>query len=343
MSPSSTRARIRSSPSNPIPGETRPRSGTGRLSRSSSPIPTATRTRFSCARCGSGRPRATISGASSDPMPRPPTTAAPRAVAAKHRAAAVAACSAGCSIDPVPRQRARRRGSRIGASRRRRHRRPEGPRARRARRASARHHRRVRQAGRRPRAGQRHHRRSAARRRRRSRRRAARPPRSASITSSSASFPAAMRNAASKRLAADTRQAAPHSRAVRRRHARLRRRRARGAGSARMASCSTPLGKSAGSLARAHLLHGPRRPHRRRQGQGLMVGLAGSLQARHVPSLLALAARSARLSRRALHRRRPQRMPLDPDRLARHPGPDPGTAAHFHEPNVAERVPQALC
>ena len=41
-------------------------------------------------------------------------------------------------------------------------------------------------------------------------------------------------------------------------------------------------------LARAHVLHGPRRRIAAAKAEGLIVGLAGSLQARHVPSLLAL-------------------------------------------------------
>ena len=109
------------SPSSRMPGAPRRRSGTGRPSRSSSPIPTAIRTRFSSARCGRERPSpATISGASSAPRLRP-KAAAPRAVVAAAavavaEAAVAAACSTGCSGDPVPRQRARRRGSRTGAS-----------------------------------------------------------------------------------------------------------------------------------------------------------------------------------------------------------------------------------
>ena len=51
------------------------------------------------------------------------------------RAEAVAACSIGCSGDPVSRQRARRRGSRARDRRRRRHRRSERSRPRRAWRA----------------------------------------------------------------------------------------------------------------------------------------------------------------------------------------------------------------
>ena len=133
-----------------------------------------------------------------------PTAAARRAAAAvERRAAAVAACSTGCSGDPVPRQRARRRGSRIGASRRRRHRRSEGSRrkGRSARlppdtiAACVRH-----VAG--PRAGQRHHRRSPSRRRQRPRRRTGDRFARRRLRQARASSPAAMRNAASSGLRA---------------------------------------------------------------------------------------------------------------------------------------------
>ncbi len=66
------------------------------------------------------------------------------------------------------------------------------------------------------------------------------------------------------------------------------------------------MGKRAGSLPEHMSFMGLADRIAAAKAEGLIVGLAGSLQARHVPSLLALAARSARLSRRALPWRRPR-------------------------------------
>jgi uncharacterized protein (UPF0264 family) len=78
------------------------------------------------------------------------------------------------------------------------------------------------------------------------------------------------------------------------------------------------------------------------KAEGLIVGLAGSLQARHVPSLLALQPDLLGF-RGALCIGGDRAMPLDSDRLAGIRALVPERPRIFHEPNVAERIPQALC
>jgi uncharacterized protein (UPF0264 family) len=78
------------------------------------------------------------------------------------------------------------------------------------------------------------------------------------------------------------------------------------------------------------------------KAEGLIVGLAGSLQARHVPSLLALQPDLLGF-RGALCRGGDRAMPLDSDRLACVRALIPERPRIFHEPHVAERIPHALC
>ena len=214
------------------------------------------------------------------------------------------------------------------------------PDARGARRPSARHHRRLRQAGRRPRAGQRHHRRSAARRRRRSRRHtqdrlARRRLRQARH------LPRRDAERCLKRLAGDTGKlrvilvlfadAMPDFDAV--------------ALAARIGAHGVmfdTMGKRAGSLPEHMSFMGLADRIAAAKAEGLIVGLAGSLQARHVPSLLALQPDLLGF-RGALCHGGDRAMPLDSDRLAGIRALIPERPRIFHEPNVAERIPQALC
>ena len=78
------------------------------------------------------------------------------------------------------------------------------------------------------------------------------------------------------------------------------------------------------------------------KAEGLIVGLAGALKARHVPSLVALQPDLLGF-RGALCRDGDRSYPLDPDRLAGVRALIPERPRIFHEPNVAGRVPQALC
>jgi dihydroneopterin aldolase len=78
------------------------------------------------------------------------------------------------------------------------------------------------------------------------------------------------------------------------------------------------------------------------KAEGLIVGLAGSLQARHVPSLVALQPDLLGF-RGALCHGGDRTLPLDPGRLAAIRALIPERPRIFHEPNVADRVPQALC
>ncbi|MGA7456930.1 MAG: (5-formylfuran-3-yl)methyl phosphate synthase [Methyloceanibacter sp.] len=75
---------------------------------------------------------------------------------------------------------------------------------------------------------------------------------------------------------------------------------------------------------------------------GLIVGLAGSLQARHVPSLLALQPDLLGF-RGALCQGGDRAKPLDPERLAGVRALIPERPRIFHEPKEAEHIPQALC
>ncbi|MGZ8399880.1 MAG: (5-formylfuran-3-yl)methyl phosphate synthase [Methyloceanibacter sp.] len=78
------------------------------------------------------------------------------------------------------------------------------------------------------------------------------------------------------------------------------------------------------------------------KAEGLIVGLAGSLQARHVPSLVALQPDLLGF-RGALCEQGDRTLPLDPQRLAGVRSLIPERPRVFHEPNVADRIPQALC
>ena len=78
------------------------------------------------------------------------------------------------------------------------------------------------------------------------------------------------------------------------------------------------------------------------KAEGLIVGLAGSLQARHVPSLVALQPDLLGF-RGALCHGGDRAMPLDPGRLAGIRALIPERPRIFHEPNVTESIPQALC
>ncbi len=78
------------------------------------------------------------------------------------------------------------------------------------------------------------------------------------------------------------------------------------------------------------------------KAEGLIVGLAGALQARHVPSLLALQPDLIGF-RGALCQGGDRAMQLDSERLAAIRALIPERPRIFHEPSVAERVPQALC
>ena len=88
------------------------------------------------------------------------------------------------------------------------------------------------------------------------------------------------------------------------------------------------MGKRAGSLPEHMSFMGLAGRIAAAKAEGLIVGLAGSLQARHVPSLLALQPDLLGF-RGALCHGGDRAMPLDSDRLAGDQGPDPGTAAHF--------------
>jgi uncharacterized protein (UPF0264 family) len=78
------------------------------------------------------------------------------------------------------------------------------------------------------------------------------------------------------------------------------------------------------------------------KAEGLIVGLAGSLQARHVPSLIALQPDLLGF-RGALCRDGDRVKPLDADRLASIRALIPERPRIFHAPNLADRIPQALC
>jgi (5-formylfuran-3-yl)methyl phosphate synthase len=78
------------------------------------------------------------------------------------------------------------------------------------------------------------------------------------------------------------------------------------------------------------------------KAQGLIAGLAGALQARHVPSLVTLQPDLIGF-RGALCQNGDRAMPLDPERLAAIRALIPERPRIFHEPHEAERIPQALC
>jgi (5-formylfuran-3-yl)methyl phosphate synthase len=102
------------------------------------------------------------------------------------------------------------------------------------------------------------------------------------------------------------------------------------------------LGKRAGSLPDHMSYMGLADCIAAAKAEGLIVGLAGALQARHVPSLVALQPDLLGF-RGALCHGGDRAMPLDPERLAAIRALIPERPRIFHEPNEAERVPQALC
>jgi dihydroneopterin aldolase len=78
------------------------------------------------------------------------------------------------------------------------------------------------------------------------------------------------------------------------------------------------------------------------KADGMVVGLAGSLTARHVPSLLALAPDLLGF-RGALCPAGDRAQALDEERLASIRALIPERPRIFHEPNLADLAPQALC
>jgi uncharacterized protein (UPF0264 family) len=102
------------------------------------------------------------------------------------------------------------------------------------------------------------------------------------------------------------------------------------------------MGKRAGSLPEHMSFMGLADRIASAKAEGLIVGLAGSLQARHVPSLVALQPDLLGF-RGALCHGGDRAMPLDPERLAGVRALIPERPRIFHEPNVAESIPQALC
>jgi dihydroneopterin aldolase len=78
------------------------------------------------------------------------------------------------------------------------------------------------------------------------------------------------------------------------------------------------------------------------KAEGLVVGLAGSLTARQVPSLLALQPDLLGF-RGALCRTGDRAQGLDADRLAAIRASIPERPRIFHEPDLADHAPQALC
>jgi dihydroneopterin aldolase len=102
------------------------------------------------------------------------------------------------------------------------------------------------------------------------------------------------------------------------------------------------MGKSAGSLT-DHLSYMSLAGHiADAKAEGLVVGLAGSLSARQVPSLLALAPDLLGF-RGALCRNGDRAQGLDEERLAGIRALIPERPRIFHEPNLADLAPQALC
>jgi dihydroneopterin aldolase len=78
------------------------------------------------------------------------------------------------------------------------------------------------------------------------------------------------------------------------------------------------------------------------KAEGLVVGLAGSLKAKHVPSLLALAPDLLGF-RGALCQAGDRAQTLDEGRLAAIRALIPERPRIWHEPNLADLAPQALC
>jgi uncharacterized protein (UPF0264 family) len=102
------------------------------------------------------------------------------------------------------------------------------------------------------------------------------------------------------------------------------------------------MGKRAGSLPEHMSYMGLADRIAAAKAEGLIVGLAGSLQAHHVPSLVALQPDLLGF-RGALCHGGDRAMPLDPGRLAGIRALIPERPRIFHEPNVTESIPQALC
>ena len=102
------------------------------------------------------------------------------------------------------------------------------------------------------------------------------------------------------------------------------------------------LGKTKGALPEHMSFMGLADRIARAKAEGLIVGLAGALNARHVPSLVALQPDLLGF-RGALCRDGDRTLPLDPERLAAIRALIPERPRVFHEPNVADRIPQALC
>jgi len=102
------------------------------------------------------------------------------------------------------------------------------------------------------------------------------------------------------------------------------------------------MGKAAGSLP-DHMSYMTLAGHvAAAKAEGLVFGLAGSLQARHVPSLLALAPDLLGF-RGALCRAGDRAQTLDEARLASIRALIPERPRIWHEPNLADFAPQALC
>jgi len=102
------------------------------------------------------------------------------------------------------------------------------------------------------------------------------------------------------------------------------------------------LGKSAGPLP-DHISYMTLAGHiAAAKAEGLVVGLAGSLQARHVPSLVALAPDLLGF-RGALCHGGDRTEALDAGRLAAIRALIPERPRILHEPNLADFAPQALC
>jgi len=102
------------------------------------------------------------------------------------------------------------------------------------------------------------------------------------------------------------------------------------------------LGKTAGALPEHISYMGLAERIAAAKAEGLIVGLAGALQARHVPSLIALQPDLLGF-RGGLCVDGNRVKPLDPDRLAAIRALIPERPRVFHAPNMADRAPQALC
>jgi dihydroneopterin aldolase len=102
------------------------------------------------------------------------------------------------------------------------------------------------------------------------------------------------------------------------------------------------LGKGAGALPEHMSYMGLAERIAAAKAEGLIVGVAGSLRARHVPSLIALAPDLLGF-RGALCRDENRVEPLDPGRLTAIRALIPERPRVFHAPNLDDRIPPALC